>query len=149
MQKIQVQLLYTHYKWSTKQIAEFLDLPEAAVRMYLEEDGLLAPKKGELVTTGESDIDPYDDGIKSLKNKEVGKQLELAPIIATIELSLWQKMKDAVDACDSGNIDKLATVINSYKKLTQDSIINIAVKADKAVTTNSATFNVLAMKFND
>ena len=165
MHKLQIQLLHFHYGWTVKAIGKHLDLPEVAVRMYIEEltaEGEKLEAAGIEVLPPE-DADPnlpatksedsltsaYNTGLNNLKTKEVNKQQILAPIIASIELSLLQKVKEAADTCGDSPA-QLAMVVDTFKKLTKDSIINTIVKTDtKDGNKNGPQVAVQIMQFRD
>lgn len=144
MKKAQVKLL-KGYGWSDKQVSDFLQIPKSSVPMYLKEDDshdlvqVLPPEPG--------NDHSYTDGLRTLKTHEVGKQLELAPIIGVIELTLLQKVKEMADNVDVENPKAVKDVVETFKRLSADSVVNV-VKADKD-TPNAQANVVVALKFND
>lgn len=155
MQKLQVALLNS-YGWKDKQIADFLKIPKSSVPMFLADvaaDGTtfdITPNGNtELVPTNELGNDmAYTDGVRNLKTREVGRLQVLAPIIASIEMSLYQKVMEAVKHVEGSDVKAISEVISMYKKLSADSVVNV-VKNDKEAGGNATANIVVAMKFQD
>ena len=82
-----------------------------------------------------------------MKANEVVKQLEIAPIAAIIELSLMQKLMEAVKELDGGNTGQLASLVDTFKRLTRDSIINTVVKTDDKANANAPSVVVQMLQF--
>lgn len=152
MIKEQIKLLYCHYGWSIKDIATTLELPTSAIKMYIEEMGLIKNDSSvELITTPENGALPvaYTNDLRSLKTGEVSKQLAIAPIIAIIELTLLQKVREAADSVDPANIKSLSEVVNTFKRLKEDSIINTIMQSDKSAGGNGPQVAVQVMVHRD
>ena len=164
MLDLQIRLLYCQYGWNIKDIGKLLDIPESAVRMHIEQHKLDRPNGKHnndvevLPATTDSAL-PFDSqqtplppalaGIQDIKEKEVVKQQHLAPIIATIELSLLGKLHEAAKTVDAGNTNQLASIVNTFKRLTQDAVINTVVKSEKdsgGNTGNQMVVQVLQFK---
>jgi len=83
-----------------------------------------------------------------LKATEIGKQQHLAPLLASIELSLITRIQEL--AMQSQTPDTLASLVTSFKRLTQDSIINIVAKEEKSQSGSPTAQTVVqVMQFND
>jgi len=153
MTKMQIRLLYTTYGWSIADIAKFLELPESGVKMYLEQDALLlpAPCPAELAPYSDTppQADAYASGIRDLKKSALTKELSVAPILAAIELSLLHKLMEAVKALDSGNINQLTALVDTFKKLTKDSLTTAVVQAEEKQTQAAVQVVVPVMVFKD
>lgn len=156
MEKLQIKLLYAYYGWSVNDIARLLDTYPAVVSKYIEEMKL--DKQSHLQETVDVTTpnpvaiadSEYTNGVRSLKTREVEKQLELAPIIATIELSLLQKVMEAAQAVDPENVTQLALIVKTFKTLTSDSIMTTLVKSDKeAGTAIAPQVAIQCMVFKD
>ena len=99
---------------------------------------------------GAASLTPYDSGIRDLKTREVSKQLEISPVIAAIELTLLQKVMEAAKTCDEENPAQLASIVDTFKKLTRDSIINTVIKTEeKQNEKNSPQVAVQILQFRD
>lgn len=160
MDKEQVALLYGHYKWPAKKISNFLGEPITAIQMLIEELELelkssntpeelpellpLDPKTG-------NPIEPpaYTRGISALKTLEVTKQLEFAPIIASIELRLLNKIAESVQI-HGDNPNALAQLTQTFKTLTRDSMISTLVKSEQQNSnTNAPQVAIQVLTFRD
>ena len=163
MVKLQIKLLHLQYGWSAEEISKLLDIPTSAVRMYIEEILRQEPQPevevlppAELApycdtpNGGAASLTPYDSGIRDLKTREVSKQLEISPVIAAIELTLLQKVMEAAKSCDEDNPAQLASIVDTFKKLTRDSIINTVIKTEeKQNEKNSPQVAVQILQFRD
>ena len=123
MQDLQIKLLYEQYGWTPEQIGSLLNVSPSIIRITIEDNKFEAAK---LPATQEETL----AGIEAIKSGEVARQRQLTPIMATIELSLFQKIMDTIGICDSPS--DIAQVVKAYKTLTQESIINTVVQDEKS-----------------
>lgn len=97
-------------------------------------------------------LQEYEKGLEELKTGEVSKQLEIAPLLAVIELdligSLMEAARDAQDASPNG----LALLVDTYKRLTKDSFVNGISKMEAtkvADATGGQQVIIQVAQFND
>ena len=154
MLDLQIKILYCTYRWSTKEIAKLLEIPESAVQVSIEAQNLIqseeevlpssslplaatAPSMLPMVlpstdTMAVSDERSPANTMSALLDIETGKQREIAPILATIEIILLDKVMKAAKALDPEDVKKMGDVVTTFKKLTQDAIINNVTNISKA-----------------
>lgn len=144
MLDLKIKMLKNTYGYTNQQISELLEIPLSAVRIgveseYEEEvpqatlvpaDNAITPELvGQECEDGESG---YATGIEALKAGEVSKQQETAPIMAMIELSLLERLKHTIECSEYITPEQLCTLVDAFKKLTKDSVVNAVVKQEKS-----------------
>lgn len=123
MQNLQIKFLYEQYGWSIDQISALLNLSPCVVRLTIEEEHL---EQKQVKKTQE---DTQQD-IETLKSDEVIKQQHLMPLMTVIELSLFAKVMEAVNECNTPS--DIVHMIKAYKLLTQDAIVNAVIREEKS-----------------
>ena len=123
MKDLQIQLLYEQYNWSVERIAELLSTTAAVVQYTIDQKGYTQNQLTK--TTEQTQVD-----IEGLKGVEVAKQQLVTPLITTVELSLFQKIMEKIEDCESPN--EVAILVKAFKMLTQDAIVNAVVREEKA-----------------
>jgi len=126
---MQVKMLYCEYGWDIPKIAATLRQSESLINVSVKHQGL-TKKEVDTNTPALLDIITQQTKISettiNLKAEELIKQAQLAPILAVIEVTLLQKiLNEAIMANDTATISEL---VRSFKKLTQDAVINTVVK---------------------
>ena len=121
--EMQMKLLYCEYGWVVPKIAATLSCPESAVRLMIDQNKWI--QKDLPATTDMA----ANDVLATIKSGEISKQQELAPFLAVIEVTLLNKVLEAARAVDDPAT--LKVVIDSFKKLTQDAVINTIVENEK------------------
>lgn len=144
--ELQIELLYCQYGWDIPKIAALLQVGESVVRIAVEAKSLMK-RETETSQIGTLALvtkqQEASSGMVSLKADEVTKQQQLAPMMAAIEITLLQKIMDT--ALKVKDPETLATVVNAYKKLTQNAVINAVVQDEtkSGAATPSVMVNVV------
>ena len=127
--EMQVKLLYCEYGWSVAKIAATLNVLESVVRVAISA-GDLKQKDPSLPVVVEDAQEEYSDDVQSIKINEVKKQQQLAPLYAVAEISLLSRI---MEQASQPNLppDVVKSLVDSFKKLTQDSVINAVVRDEK------------------
>lgn len=143
--ELQIEMLYCQYGWDIPKIAAILQVNESVVRVAVEAKKLIKrdveePTDAVTLITKQQEA---SFGTVSLKADEVTKQQQLAPMMAAIEITLLQKAMDM--ALKVRDPDTLTQVVNAYKKLTQNAVINTVVQEE---TKNNAAPSVMVNVVN-
>lgn len=123
MLNLQIKLLYEQYGWTAEQIGSLLRISPSVVRLTIEQEQYTQNAVVKTQADTQADID-------QLKSVEVTKQQQLTPVMAAIELSLYAKIMDIINDCDTPS--DVAHVVKAYKTLVQDTVVNTIVRDEKS-----------------
>lgn len=136
MDTIQIQILYCHYGWSPAKIKEALNLPVTYIERVIAENAWIqggkhaapappAPPAALDSLVSDLPATTCDGLIQDLKDLEVQKQVVLAPLVAITEITLLNKIKEAIDLIEPDRLDAhtiLSNLVKAFKQLTQDAV---------------------------
>jgi len=175
MLDLQIKILYCTYGWTPKEIAKLLEIPLSAVNISIEnqeltqpsEEGIpsssLLPLAASTPSTLPMVLPASPDGImlpderspantmSAILDVETGKQREIAPIISVIEILLLDKVMKAARALEPEDVRQMGEIVNTFKRLTQDAVINNVTKIvkDDGKNTNNTNVCVQLLSFKE
>jgi len=164
---LQIRILYCTYKWSIQEIAKLLEIPRSAVLQSISTQDLIqseenlpsppmvsatnAPVPATLLPQegmDASDEHFSNNTISALMDVETSKQREIAPIISVIEILLLDKVMRAAKALDPEDVREMGDIVTTFKKLTQDAIINNVVKVTKDDSKNTNVNQIVIQRLS-
>ena len=145
--ELQVKILYCQYGWDIPKIAATLKVSEAVVRIAIDAAKLTKSSTEIALVTPEAQ-QQYTDTLLKLKAGEVTKQEQLAPLLAVVEIGLIQRIMEQV-VNPNLQPDQIKILVDSYKKLTQDAVINAVVQDEKKNQGGGPQVAVQILQFKD
>lgn len=128
-----IRLYYENFGFSVNEIAANLDLRPVVVRSTINELNMVAPEERKVV----------DDKKALLLERDLDKQLLLAPFMARAEVTILSKLFDTaagIDANDPGAAQQISNCARALKDLKS---AGVQAKLDDANSAGGVTVQIL------